>query len=331
MQAIMMLQIGDQFDHFQIRSHIAQGGMSDIYRAHDLLSGREVVLKIPDKMMIGDPAQYERFQRELEVMNTLNHPAIQRGLGSGQFNRTPYLVTELIDGQSLRKLIDKEAPLPPEKAIDLIRKVAEGVAYCHDHDVIHRDLKPENILIKSDGQPVILDFGLALTKGSRRVTYANLSSTAGTPDYMAPEQIEGQRGDQRTDLYAVGTMLYEMLAGYTPFSGDNNLAVMAQHLQGAIPRLDKERPEVSPRLAAVVTKCLQRNPDDRYPTLTAFVDALDHLDQVDTTILDKGTGPQTALPFWRNPTVVTIAVSILLMLAIVVFAFAAQALRGIPH
>ena len=159
---------------------MAQGGMSDIYRVYDLLSGKEVVLKIPDKMMIGDPAQYERFQRELEVMNTLNHPAIQHGLGSGQYNRTPYLVTELIDGQSMRDLIHAKAPFPPDEAVNLIRKVADGVYFCHQNQVIHRDLKPENILIKTDGQPVILDFGLALTKSSHRVTYANLSGTAGT-------------------------------------------------------------------------------------------------------------------------------------------------------
>ena len=97
-----------------------------------------------------------------------------------------------------------------------MRKIAEGMAYCHDHDVVHRDLKPENILITAEGQPVIMDFGLALTKGSHRVTYANLSATAGTPDYMAPEQIEGQRGDPRTDLYALGTILYEMLSGDCP-------------------------------------------------------------------------------------------------------------------
>ena len=106
------------------------------------------------------------------------------------------------------------------------------MAHCHDNQIIHRDLKPENILIAAGGQPVILDFGLALTKKSFRVTYANLSSTAGTPDYMAPEQIEGQRGDVRTDIYAVGTMLFELLTGKTPFSGDSNLAVMAQHLSG---------------------------------------------------------------------------------------------------
>jgi eukaryotic-like serine/threonine-protein kinase len=324
----MDLQIGDQFDHYQIRGLLAQGGMGTIYRAHDLLNGREVVLKIPDRMLIGDPAQFERFQRELEVMNTLKHPAIQHGLGSGQFNRTPYLVTELVEGQSMRNLIDTRAPLPPDDAVSLIRKVAEGMAYCHEHEVVHRDLKPENILIKADGQPVILDFGLALTKKAHRVTYANLSSTAGTPDYMAPEQIEGHRGDERTDIYAIGTMLYELLSGKTPFTGDNNLAVMAQHLQGALPRLDRIQTGVSPQFAAVVARTLQRNPDDRYPNLPAMIEDLDHPDKVDLSILDKGTGPTSAVPAWRSPTVIVVGISILIMLAIVLLAFAAQSLRG---
>src|SRR5262249_50806589 len=128
----IMLQIGDQFDRFQIRSHMAQGGMADIYRAYDLMNGKEVVLKIPNRMMIGDPAQYERFQRELEAINTLDHPAIQKGLGSGQFNRTPYLVTALVEGQSMRDVVSRDAPMPAERAIALTRKLADGIAYIHD-------------------------------------------------------------------------------------------------------------------------------------------------------------------------------------------------------
>ncbi len=323
-----MLQIGDQFDHFQIRSHMAQGGMSDIYRAYDLLSGKEVVLKIPDRMLIGDPAQYERFQRELEVMNTLHHPTLQKGLSSGTFNRTPFLVTELVDGVPLRTLIQEKAPFPPNEAVTMIRKIADGVAYCHQHDVVHRDLKPENILVTADGQPVILDFGLALTKSARRVTYANLSSTAGTPDYMAPEQIEGQRGDGRTDLYAIGTMLYEMLAGEPPFHGDNTMAVMSQHLTAAIPRLDKIRPGViSPQLAAVVMKTLQRNPEERYPDVPAFINDLDHLDSVSTAILEAPTNAERKIPFWRTQGFVTIGISLLILIGIVALGFALQAAR----
>lgn len=323
----MMLQIGDQFDRFQIRTHMAQGGMADIYRAYDLTTGKEVVLKIPNRMMIGDPAQYERFQRELAVMNELHHPSIQTGLGSGQYNRTPFLVTEFVDGKSMRDVVSEQAPMPADEAITLTRKIADGMAYCHEHDVVHRDLKPENILVTSDGQPVIIDFGLALTKEARRVTYANLTPSAGTPDYMAPEQIEGQRGDKRTDIYAIGTMLYELLSGHVPFTGDNYQVVMQQHLQAAIPRLDQEKPDVSPQLAAVVTRCLQRDPDDRYPDIRALISDLDNLSAVDTSILQKGTGAVTAVPFWKSSTFRTVLVSILVLLAIVVLAVAAQGLR----
>lgn len=319
-----MLQIGDQFDHFQIRAHIAKGGMSDIYRVYDLLSGKEVVLKVPDVMSIGDPAQYERFQRELEVMRTLNHPAVQRGLGSGQYNNTPYLVTELVDGESMREFINRAAPVPPEDAISLTKKIADGLATCHDHGIIHRDLKPENILITSEGQPVILDFGLALTKGAHRVTYANLSSAAGTPDYMAPEQIEGRRGDQRTDIYAVGTMLYELLTGAPPFTGDNSLAVMAQHLNSAVPRLDRKRPGVSPQLAAVTARCLQRDPGERYPDMHALLHDLENLDSIDVSILDRPTGPSYGVAFWRSSTFKAVASAILLLFAIIAIALILQ-------
>jgi eukaryotic-like serine/threonine-protein kinase len=322
-----MLQIGDQFDRYQIEAHLAQGGMSDIYRAYDVVNRCEVALKIPDQMMIGDPAQYERFQRELQVMNTLRHPAILRGLGSGQYNRTPYLATELIEGQSLRQMIETAAPMPPDQAVDIVRKIADGMAYCHENGVIHRDLKPENILVTAEGQPMIMDFGLALTKGAHRVTYANLSATAGTPDYMAPEQIEGHRGDQRTDIYALGTILFEMLTGKTPFTGDNNLAVMAQHMQGSAPRLDHVQPGVTPELAAIVAKCLQRAPDDRFPDMRAFIQALDHPETADVTILDQATGVAAPASFWNSTMLKALIVSFLVILIIIVLAFLLQSLR----
>jgi eukaryotic-like serine/threonine-protein kinase len=322
-----MLQIGDQFDRFQIQAHLARGGMSDIYRAYDVVSRREVVLKVPEPSMIGDPAQYERFQREMEVVTHLNHPAILKGLDAGQYNRTPYLATELVDGDSLRKIIETSAPFPPETAIQLFLKIAEGMAYCHANNVVHRDLKPENILVTTDGQPVIMDFGLALTKNAHRVTYSNLSVTMGTPDYMAPEQIEGQRGDVRTDIYALGTILYEMLSGQTPFTGDNNLAVMAQHMQGAIPRLDKVCPDVSPQLAAIVARCLQRDPGERYPNMQALIDALNHPEGVDVSILDRVDVPSPETRWWNSMPVRAVAISILILLTIITLAVLVQGLR----
>jgi serine/threonine protein kinase len=323
-----MLQVGDQFDRYQIREHLAQGGTADIYRAYDLVNKRDIALKIPDRTMIGDPAQYERFQRELEVLNTLQHPAILRGLGSGQYNRIPYLAMELVTGQSLRQLIDKSAPLPVDEAIALIRQIADGMAYCHDNDVIHRDLKPENILITSQGQPLIMDFGLALTKGARRVTYANLSATAGTPDYMAPEQIEGQRGDARTDVYALGTMLFELLAGKPPFSGDNNLAIMAMHLNGTAPRLDKLQSAVSPQLAAIVARCLQLKPDDRYGDMRALIEALDHPETADLAVLDNaGTTVSVNAVWWKSTAFRAIAVAVAILIILVILALLLQQVR----
>jgi serine/threonine-protein kinase len=322
-----MLQIGDQFDRFQIQAHLAQGGMSDIYRAFDILSRQEVVLKVPEKSMIGDPAQYERFQREMEVVTSLHHPAILRGLDAGQYNRTPYLVTELVEGQSLRSLIDAGAPLPLEQALPLVRKIADGMAYCHENGVIHRDLKPENILVTPEGQPVIMDFGLALTKGAHRVTYSNLSATMGTPDYMAPEQIEGQRGDARTDVYALGTIFFEMLAGRPPFTGDSNMAVMAQHMNSLAPRLDRLQPGVSPQAAAIAARCLQRNPDDRYPSMRALIDALDHPETADLAILDQAPAPSRG-PGWLNSMPIrAVGIAILILLAIIAFSMLAQTFR----
>jgi serine/threonine protein kinase len=320
-----MLQIGDQFDHYQIQAYMAQGGMSDIYRAFDLVNHREVVIKVPDQAMMGDSAQFERFQREMDVMKTLDHPAILKGLGSGKYNRIPYLVTEFVDGQSLRSLIETSAPLPPDQAVSLIRKIADGMEYCHKNDVIHRDLKPENILITSDGQPVIMDFGLALTKGSHRVTYSNLSATMGTPDYMAPEQIEGQRGDQRTDLYALGTILYELLVGTPPFSGDSNMVVMAQHLNNTAPRLDHVNPSIPPQLAAIVAACLARNPTDRYADMTALIQDLDHPENADLTILEKiNTSSNSAMTLTQRQIIQAILIALGIMGGLILLAFVLQ-------
>ncbi len=178
-------------------------------------------------------------------------------------------------------------------------KIAEGMAYSHQNSVIHRDLKPENIIITPAGQPVIMDFGLALTKGSHRVTYSNLSAVAGTPDYMAPEQVEGKRGDERTDVYALGIILYEMLSGSLPYNGDSSLAVMAQRVQRPAPRLDKVQSGISPQIAAIVAKTLQRDPSERYASMSGLIAALEHPEEADLAIFDQ-MGLSTQPAWWRT-------------------------------
>jgi serine/threonine-protein kinase len=230
-----------------------------------------------------------------------------------------------VDGESLRALIETSAPLPPDQTVFLIRKIADGMDYCHKNDVIHRDLKPENILITSDGQPVIMDFGLALTKGAHRVTYSNLSATMGTPDYMAPEQIEGQRGDQRTDLYALGTILYELLAGKPPFTGDSNMVIMAQHLNNAAPRLDHVNPTIPPQLAAIVATCLARDPKDRYADMTALIQALDHPENADLTILEKlNTSSESAMSLNQRQIIQGVLIAAGIMGGLILLAFVLQ-------
>jgi eukaryotic-like serine/threonine-protein kinase len=322
-----MLQIGDQIDQFQVQAYIAQGGTSTIYRAYDLITHQEVALKIPDASAIGDPAQFERFQREIEVSRQLNHPAVLHGLHTGQYNRMPYLVMELINGKSMRQLIETSAPLPLDKSIDLIRKVADGLIYCHEQGIIHRDLKPENILINEEGQPVIMDFGLALVKSSRRVTYSNLSVTMGTPDYMAPEQVEGQRGDARTDIYALGLIFFELLSGTSPYTGVNNMAVMAQHLNYDAPRLDHIRSDVSPQLAATIARCLCRNPQDRFADMQSLLHALDHPDSMDITLLDHLNPDRKKNSWFRALRKSPVFFAILLFIFIILFAFVLQSIR----
>lgn len=326
-----MLQIGDQFDRFQIQGHIAHGGMSDIYRAYDVLNRREVALKIPDRSMIGDPAQYERFQREKDVLQTLDHPAVLHGLGCGQYNRIPYLAMELIEGQSLRDYITAVAPQPAGEVLPLFLRIAEGMAYVHENGVIHRDLKPENVILNTEGQPVIMDFGLALTKGAHRVTYSNFSATMGTPEYMAPEQVEGKRGDERTDVYALGIILFEMLAGKPPFSGDNPLTVMAQHVQQAAPRLDRVQTGVDLHLAAVVAKALQRDPDARYASVRDFIHGLQNPEATDLSILNglgqAVTAPEVHAPKWYQTIgQKTIVLTLVILAAIIALAFLIQSI-----
>jgi serine/threonine-protein kinase len=289
------LQEGDQFGHYQIRSHIAQGGTGDVYRAVDVLTGCEVALKIPTRTTILDPRQYDFFLREVEAMRILRHQAVQRGIESGNWEATPYLVTELIVGKSLRTILKEMGAFPADRAIELVCEIAKGSHHCHEQKVVHRDLKPENILIAKDDQPIIIDFGLSLTE-----VRPTGGKTAGTPEYMAPEQVEGQLCDKRTDIYALGIILYELLAGETPFRNDDPLELVNMHLYSAVPRLDRVVPGVTRELATVIAKCLQRDPDGRYPDMCALISDLNNLSQVDPTQLEKLCAKPPGKPFHKT-------------------------------
>ncbi|MFN8498167.1 MAG: serine/threonine-protein kinase [Anaerolineae bacterium] len=324
----MTIQAGDRLGNYLITSHLSQGGMADIYRASDVRDESDVVLKVPHISLVGDPALYDRFQREVAIAQRLNHPGVQHAVATLKADGLPYLVLNYVDGVPLRNVIRERAPLPPAEAEDLIRQLADIMAYCHSENVVHRDLKPDNLLVTPAGRLVLLDFGAALLEGARRITWANLTATLGTPDYMAPEQIQGKRGDERTDIYALGAIYYELLTGEPPFSGDNALAIMNQHLNATPPRADRARKGVSEATAAIIAKCLQKNAAERYQSMAEVLHDLDHPADADLSVLAKVAPTRRfGLSDTQYMVIVALLISILIMLGLVVIGVGAQYLH----
>jgi len=286
------LGAGEHVDHYRIVRLLGSGGFSETYEAIDERKGTRVVLKVPSPVILGDPQTFERFRREMAITRKLDHPNIQRSLDDGTSRSQPYLVLEYVEGEPLRRHLRGRLPLPVDEAVDYSVQLCRALAHAHTHGVAHRDLKPENILVAENGKLILFDFGIALLAGARRVTWRWVGSQVGTPDYMAPEQIQGKRGDERTDIYALGIMLYEMLAGRVPFRGDNALAVMSQALNKPPPPLRDLSPTVPEPLAAVVHKAIRKEPAERYATAEEMLFDLEHLDQVDVAALQLS--PETA-------------------------------------
>ncbi len=279
---MLEFEVGERIDgRYRVERQLGVGGMGATYRAVDETTGTPVVIKIPSVAIIGDPATFTRYEREREIGERLEHPRIQNLFRSGQLpGGAPYMVLDYIEGTPMRQHLAEKAPLPVDEAVRLAAQLADTLAYCHDRGVIHRDVKPENLLLTPEGELVLLDFGIALLKGARRITFHRLTPSVGTPDYMAPEQVSGERGDARTDVYAVGVLLYEMLTGTVPFQGDNALAVMGQRLTREAPSARSRRAEVLPQLDAVLRKALRRERADRHATMAELREDLLHLDRV---------------------------------------------------
>ncbi len=273
---------GTQIDHYQIIRMLGHGGMSRVYLANDLQGQRKVVLKFLNDDLVGDVAVFERYRREAEIGSRLHHPHIQQLLDVDEKHSEEYLVVEYIEGKTLRKILEdyEGKALPVEEALRITDQICDAVAYCHEHGVFHRDLKPENIMLQPDGNVKIIDFGIALLEGARRVTWRGLSGTVGTPDYMSPEQLRGERGTAASDIYAVGMMLYEMLCGRTPFDGENVFAIMNQHVSHDPPSILEHNPDLDPALATVVMHAIRRDRDKRYKTIEELRADLNHLAEV---------------------------------------------------
>ena len=329
----MRFEVGEIVNgRYEIVESLGQGGMNDAFKARDLQTGQLVVLKVPFTSLIGDPATYSRYQRELEIGKRLHHPNIQQLLEEGRIDRgsAPYLVLEYVDGVLLREYLRQHAPLSSEEAIGITVQLADALQYCHEHGVIHRDLKPENILVQPDGTVKLVDFGIALLQGARRLTFRRLTTGFGTPDYMAPEQVQGDRGDARTDVYALGVMLYEMLTADVPYHGDSPLSVMSQRVTTDAPLLRRKCPNCPPELEAIVWRALRREPPERYASMAAVRNDLTHFDAV--TIPDYGTttGSRVRIPRERIVNAAIVIGALLLLAVIGVIAQLAHTAKGPP-
>ncbi len=273
------IQAGDQLDHYRIESLVARSGMASIFRAIDLRDGSAVAIKIPHPEMESDPVFFDRFHREDEIGRALDHPGVMRVFGAVDRSRV-YMVMEWVEGRLLREILTKEGKLAPERATRITARICEVLEYIHKQGIVHRDLKPDNIMVDDEDRVKLIDFGIAAKSGSRRLTFTKLSQVMGTAEYISPEQVKGKRGDARSDVYALGVMLYEMVTGKTPFSGDNPFLLMNDRvLNNPVPPREVN-PEITPQLQEIIYRALERDPKSRYASAREFAWDLEHQDQV---------------------------------------------------
>ena len=273
------LHPGDQLDHYRIEGVAARSGMASIFRATDARTGRPVAIKVPHPEMESDPVFFERFHREEEIGKAMDHPGVMKVIAEDGRSQV-YMVMEWVEGRLLRQVLNEQRKLPAERAVGIALRILEALEYLHSHGVVHRDLKPENIMLDSEDRIKLIDFGIAAKTGARRLTFAKLSQTLGTPDYISPEQVKGKRGDARSDLYAVGVMLYEMLTGKVPFTGPNAFVIMNDRLlNNPVPPREID-PAISPHLQEIIYRALERDASKRYASAREFAWDLEHQEQV---------------------------------------------------
>lgn len=260
-------------DHYVIEEFVARGGMADIFRATDWRTNQPVAIKIPHAEAQNDRSLMRAFEREERILQMFDHPGIVRVIREPDRTQR-YMVMEWLEGRLLRDILNEHGKLPAERAVRIALSICDALESIHGDGVIHRDLKPENIMVDAEDRAKIIDFGIALTPASRRLTFSACSRAMGTPDYISPEQVKGKRGDRRSDVYALGMILYEMLSGQLAFPGANPLVVMNARLLSHPPPLRAVAPAISPQLESIVSRSLEIDPRKRYSSARNFASDL---------------------------------------------------------
>jgi serine/threonine protein kinase/Tol biopolymer transport system component len=283
---------GQKIGPYQVIGQIGAGGMGEVYRAHDARLGRDVAIKLLPTSFSSDPDRLQRFAREARAAAALNHPNILAIYDIGESEGAPYIVSELLEGETLRERL-RNGAVPLRKAIDCALQVTRGLAVAHDKGIVHRDLKPENIFLTEDGRTKILDFGLAKLTHPEQSDSASEAATVqvvtdagtvmGTAGYMSPEQVRGKIADQRSDLFSFGAILYEMISGKRAFHGDSPADTMSAILKEEPPELSEAARQVPPALERIVHHCLEKNPGQRFQSAGDIAFSLEALTEISTT------------------------------------------------
>jgi Tol biopolymer transport system component len=316
----MALTSGTKLGPYEIVAPLGAGGMGEVYRARDLRLGRDVALKILPESFARDADRLRRFEQEARAVAALNHPNILAVFDIGEQNGSPFIVSELLEGESLRAALDRGV-MPQRKTLEYGVQIAHGLAAAHEKGIVHRDLKPENIFITKDGRIKILDFGLAklaLTLGadSNEITLTSphtaVGVVMGTASYMAPEQVRGETADARTDIFAFGAVLYEMLSGVRAFRRDTAAETMTAVIKDDPPELSDPGRMVSPALERIVRRCLEKNPEQRFQSARDLSFALSALSGTEASAMARATvaAPRRApVLLWLSVALALIAVA----------------------
>jgi serine/threonine-protein kinase len=257
---------------YEVLHRLGSGGMADVYLAHDTQLGRDVALKVLHRRFARDTQFVERFKREAQAAAGLQHPNVVGVYDRGEHDGTYYIAMEYLPGKTLRQVLDAEAPLDQERAIDHALQILTAAGFAHRNGIVHRDFKPHNVMVGPDGRLKVTDFGIARA-GASEMT--ETGSIMGTAQYLSPEQAQGQAVEASSDIYSIGVMLYEMLTGYVPFSGDSAVAIALRHVSDPPTPLREVRPDLHPALEAVVMRALQKDPAARFGSAEEFAAALE--------------------------------------------------------